>query len=531
MPIIPIRDLVGGGGVNLDVSPNDLPPNAFSNVINGRFSRKRIERYGGDELYQDSNSDPELTNARAIFEIIRQGNEGFCLISGANVYIDIGVGWVDVSPAINIVDSDEWNLSQYGDWLILSVLAGTQEPIVLAPTGSQFIPFAEWPSGYQAIKIFPYKNFLIAVGIEISNNPQNGFVKWSDTVDESNLSAVDWDTLNPASLAGENTLPSADGLIQDGGVLRDSGILYTDTSVWRMDISNAQAGITPLVFNFRKIFDDEGILRNRCFVEVNGKHYVVGIYDIYLHDGFNKISISDNKITEFFYSRLGTGNFSFMTHYNRPQEIVISYSAQQNNKASEAIVYNYFYNTWTRMIVNSALVNYTHLILAPEFLLASKSWADLQAEGTLWSDLNTTSWNALFPQNKNRVPYLLVPGTETIYFIDRNSTTSNSVDFLLERLDLDLDEFFEGVRNIKHLKNFIPQVTGDGIMILQFGGRNALGEEISWQPEGDYDLLTDYQFPLRISWRYLSMRIIQRASGNALQLTGFDLNVHQVSRR
>jgi len=528
MPVIPIRDMVGGGGAVPDVSPDDLPPNSWSKIVNARFARNRIERIGGNELFQNSVSNTELTNSRVIWEIIRSGSEGILLITSANIYVNIGVGWVDVTPVAVIVDSKNWIVSQYGDWIIITTIEGVQEPLVLKDTGSQFIPFAFWTSNYQAVKIFPYKNFLIAVGIEISNNEQNGLIIWSDVVNEATLDQVSWDAISPTTLAGENILPSSDGLVRDGGVLRDSGILYTDTSVWRMDVTNAQAGVSPLVFNFRKIFDDDGIFATRCFTEVNGRHYVVGIYDIYLHDGFNKKSISDNKYTETFFSTLGTEGFAFMAHYQRPQEIIICYTSLSNTEADTAIVYNYFYNTWTAFDF-SLLV--THLILAPEFSPNSPSWADLQTDGTLWSDLNTTSWNDLFPQNRNRIPYVLVPGTDSVYFVDRNTTTATAIDMLLERLDLDLDEVFGGSRNMKYIKRFMPMFRGDGIAIIQFGGRENLGSPVVWQPEFTYNILTDYKMDLRMTHRYPAIRIYQRSTGNALSMTGYDLEISQVAYR
>ena len=531
MPVVPVRDLVGGGGANLDVSPDDLPMNSFNNIINGRFSRNRIERFGGNELYQDPTTNPEVANGTTIWNIIRNGVEGFLLTTSTTVLIDIGAGYVDVTPTAGIVNSNEWLMEQYGDWIILTTIEGNQEPIVLDPTGGVFEPFTNWRPGFQAAKIFGYKNFLVAIGIELNNNPENGLVFWSDVVNEDILQDVAWDPADPTSLAGENVLPSFDGLIRDAGVLRDSGILYTDTSVWRMDPTNATAGAFPLVFNFRIIFQDDGILDARCWEEVNGRHYVVGIYDIYIHDGFNKQSISDNRVTEFFFDRIGTSTFAFMAHYQRPQEIIISYSSRGASVADEALIYNYFYGTWTRFVIGDTAGQYSHLILAPEFVNNVQSWADAQVDNTQWSDVNNSSWDSLFPQNRNRIPYVLVPSTSSIFFIDRNTTASMSVDLFIERLDLDLDEVFNKNRSIKHIKRFMPQARGDGEITIQFGGRNALGEQIVWDTERVYNLITDYKFDLRISYRYPAFRIRQGTNGNALTLTGYDIEVMEVSFR
>ena len=532
MPVAAIRNMVQGGGVNRDQSPDDLSPNAWSNIINGRFSRNRIERFGGDELYQNATTTPSVANARVIEDIVRNGSEGFVLITDSQIFLDIGAGYQDFSPVVTIQDSEDWILTQYGDWIILTVIEGVQEPLVLGPLDSQFRPFTNWRAGFQVTKIFPYKNFLIAIGVEENNNPQNGLVFWSDVVNEDILADVAWDPADPTTLAGENVLPSADGLIRDGGVLRDSGILYTDTSVWRMDVGNATAGAFPLVFNFRLIFNDDGILRTRCFTEVNGRHYVVGLYDIYVHDGFNKQSISDNRMTEFFFESLGTGNFAFVAHYQRPQEIIISYSTGTNQAANAAIVYNYFYDTFTTLEASPLTTGYTRLILGVEFVQDVLTWEDAQTMGLTWAQVNSITWNSLFPQSRERIPIVLVPGRSELFFIDRNTNSSTAVDLFIERRDLDLDSFFEDSNNtVIHLKRFVPQVTGDGLITIQFGGRNVLGQPIIWDPERTYDLLTNFKFDMRVSYRYPAIRIQQGQDGNAFRMTGYDLVARSVGRR
>jgi hypothetical protein len=341
---------------------------------------------------------------------------------------------------------------------------------------------------------------------------------------------VSWDPTVATNLAGENVLPDRDGGIRDGGVLRDSNMIYTDSSVWRMDLSSTTVGSFPAVFNFRKVFSDDGILSNRCFVEVNGLHYVVGVYDVYQTDGFNKQSISDNRWTEWFYQRLGNNENVFVSHYQRPQEIVISYSVDSESTASEAVVYNYFYNTFTRWVF-SATGLYTHFTQGPDFGVTIKTWDDLAAEGVLWSDLNSTTWDQLYPQNRNRVPYLL--GADTIYRTDVGGQASSvsQIPLLIERIDLDFDEVFNSSQAIKYISQFLPLLTGEGFVRIQFGGRDALSAPVRWQPERTYEIGVDYKFDLRMSRRYPAFRIIQAADEGTLAFDGYDLKIKAVSKR
>ena len=56
-------------------------------------------------------------------------------------------------------------------------------------------------------------------------------------------------------------------------------------------------------------------------VEVEGKHYVFGNQDIYVHDGTTKQSICDERTKNFIYQGLNTrkSNVCFVQHNTEPQ--------------------------------------------------------------------------------------------------------------------------------------------------------------------------------------------------------------------
>lgn len=529
MASVPIRNLLSDGGMNLDRTPNSLPPTVFSDVINARYVRGRMERFGGTQVFAEAPTVPEMEDARAAFGVTRQGAEGILVVTADKVFVTInGTVWLNVTPVSGMADTDTWTLNQYGDTIWITSLA--TEPFILLAGAVQMVPFTNWPATFQAQRLIAYKNILIAVGIEDSNTPQSGLIIWSDVVAPGDVVDVNWDINDPTSLAGENVLPDRDGEIRDAGVLRDSVMIYTDTSVWRADLGNTTVGVTPTVFNFRKIFSDDGIYRNRCFVESEGKHYVVGRFDFYATDGFNKQSISDNRFTEFLYGRIGNNDIVFVDHYQRPQEIVISFGVDSDTAAREALVYNYFYDTVSRWSFGSSGV-YTFFFQGPDFGINIPTFADWQADGVLFSDLNSTTFNDLFPQNRDLVPYLL--GVDTLYRTDVGGSFSSvtPAQMLIERRDMDLDEIFGGERPIKYISKFLPQIVGEGVVSIQFGGRNALGEAIVWQPARDYTIGQDYKFDLRISARFPALRIRQAPDEGTFAMDGFDLIVQAESLR
>ncbi len=528
MPNIPVRNLAQGQGVNYDKSPNSLPPNAFSELRNARVIRDRIERIGGTQVAAEAPTVPELTNSRFCKGITRLGSEGLCILTSTNAYITFnGTTFQNVTPAAGWADTKTWNLTQYGDQIMITSL--DTDPFVLKSGGSQFVPFTNWLANYQVQKLVPYKNILIGIGVEISNTEQSGLVIWSDVVDPDNIELVAWDPQDPTTVAGRNVLSDKDGGIRDAGVLRDSLAIYTDSSVWRADLTNLTAGVTPLVFNFRKVFGNDGIFQNRCFAEVDGRHYVVGRFEVYIHDLTNRQTVSDNRFTEFLLQRFGTERVVFVEHYERTQEILILYGAQSDTEAREALCYNYFYDAVYRWGFGGGLL--THFTFGPDFGISVPTWADLQANNVLWSDLNQTTWNQLFPQNRDLIPYGL--GKDKIYGMDRGGAASSITpdEVIIERIDLDFDEVFGNAESVKYIDRFVPQVQGEGQLRIQFGGRNALTTPVIWDPERIYTIGQDYKFDLRISTRYPAYRILQNANDGTLAMDGFDLSIVEESYR
>ncbi|GAG23174.1 unnamed protein product, partial [marine sediment metagenome] len=249
MPTIPIRSSAAKGGIVWDTPANELPPNAWSSGANARFFKNRLERVGG---YRETAT---VVDGRALWGVWRAGRRELLLITATTMTLSVdGVTFAtDVTPAV-MTDAIDWVVTQYGDWVLLTSVFAT--PLVLDPNGSQFVPYTNWPATYRVHKITAYKQFLIAIGVEISGVVQGGLVKWSDAVELATLEDVEWDS-TLTNLAGENTLPSADGSIKDFGVLRDTGIIYNDNSVWRMDPSGARPQGVPEVWTFRQIFLDD----------------------------------------------------------------------------------------------------------------------------------------------------------------------------------------------------------------------------------------------------------------------------------
>lgn len=149
-------------------------------------------------------------------------------------------------------------------------------------------PLENWShtAGVRCRFMKPFKNYLIAGGIIKGSTNYPNKLKWSHPSDFNNVPSS-WDYANPAIDAGEIELGPAGDDIVTSEPLGDINIVYKYRSVWGMEFIGA-----PNVFKFFEIFNDIGLIDNKCVVSIeNIGHAVMGHNDIYFHDGKTKRSI------------------------------------------------------------------------------------------------------------------------------------------------------------------------------------------------------------------------------------------------
>ena len=156
-----------------------------------------------------------------------------------------------------------------------------------------------------------------------------------------------WDFTVTTNLAGRNELSGNDGPALDLEQLNDQMIIYMRDAVYSMQYIGGN-----FVFSFRKVFDDDGIINESALASFSGGHLVVGNDDIYLTDGTTKRSLSDGRVTNYFYDSLpilcqGAMRHERVTRYGSPTRPPIS-SLYRLPTMNRALVYNYQYDAWTQ---------------------------------------------------------------------------------------------------------------------------------------------------------------------------------------
>lgn len=569
MANLPLRNL-GQVGVITDVNPYDLPPNAFTKGNNVIFDDGKVQRAPVfKQLYtaiRSSIAAEALVGTIDSQTAAYDSAEGAAVtstrfvgsyadpVAGETLFICDNDGQVRSYPNGNlafltpgsglVTNESSWAHAQVAG---LSFLARPgMRPYVrnLKTSNAYSLMAGEWPATDTCAIIRGYLDYAICLNVTKGNVEYPTMVKWSNPIEySSNPTTIGWDATNPNYVAGENVLGELTSPILDGLVLNTQFIIYTRDQVWEMEYTGS-----TLVFNFRKLFPTGGILNTNCVVEVEGKHYVFGEDDIYVHDGMSKQSLADGRIRRQLYNTLDRDrkvacfvqhdpvtNLLFFCYVSKEDEIEFPNS----QFANRAAVYNLKTNTWSFMdlpnIVGGASAN---------LVLAALQYFQLSSGFDLYNT-SFSSFQGVSPRISVMLGSVDIPNglTESrVYAIDLPSAGAVNLTAhpetiaraLVEREGIDMDENAGvSLRSYKTLMSVFPQAkvkdTG-GVLNWQFGSNDMPNSSVIWRSQAYFDPVTDYKIDTRVSGRYLAYQVYTDSINN-FEFSGFDSEIVSTSKR
>jgi hypothetical protein len=304
---------------------------------------------------------------------------------------------------------------------------------------------------------------------------------------------------------------------------------------------------SSFVFNFRRLFPTGGVLNTNCIVEVEGKHYVFGSDDIYVHDGSTKKSLADNRVRRRIFKNLDINKKSrcFVLHDSVANLIYFSYYTRQNEAnfantqfCNRAAVYNYRADTWSFMDLPNVVGG-----AEAQVLLNKTIFSDVQ---DTYDNYNTDYVS--FETSTPKIPIMLGITdngnglTESrVYAIDLPTVGAVNLPASLEtfkpafvaREGLDLDEVQAGLRGYKSIKTIVPQAefeVTDGTFFWQLGATDLPGGPIVYATNYNYSPDTEYKIDTKVSGRYLAYKISTSDIEN-FRISGFDADIVILSKR
>lgn len=497
-------------GVFTDPNPSDLPMNAWTNARNVKFRNgKASKSQGHDKVFPDTPANPLY-----LIPYLTQNTPYWFLGTDTKIYRTSGSSWQDVSRTTGgdyaASPTNSWNGGFLNGVLVMN--NGVDTPQSLQPNDSDFKDLPNWPVNTKAEVIRPFKNYLVALNITKSSVNQPTTVKWSSPADPGEVPFT-WDETDATNDAGENFLADTAGAIVDGVKLKDSFIIYKEDSVYAMRYIGG-----TFIFQFQQLFDDVGMLSTNCAAEFDGKHFVVGQGDVYVHNGVQKQSVIDGKMKDYLFNAIkntSIRNVFVVPDYNQ-SEMWICYQssdADPTANADRALIWNWKEDTWTvRDLPN--VIYATHGIVDPQ---KDDDW---DGDAQEWN-LDTTVWDSS-SYNPAKTRLLLLSRGALDCYVVGDSSVFDGVSFQsrLEKTDM----YFEDDQKVKFVSSITPHIRGNGICQVYVGKSMIQDSPVEWFGPFNYTIGSDYKIDCRVSGRYIGVRFEFDSSGD-WQFNGYTIEM------
>ena len=525
MALIPLRN-IGAGGLVPDQQPYDLDMTQFSAGNNVQFSTGRIGKALGYTEVSALAFQP--THVAGWFvdssnSVIIGSNDGLYRYNGTSI--------TDVTASAYTTgysNSPRWQSNQIGTGFLAN--NSTDKPQYMAAGDAKFSDLPNWPSTLRTNALRPYSSFLVMCGYTEGSTEYPYTVRWSDEFDPTGVPGS-YDITSTTNLAGENVLGGRFGKLVDCLPLAGTNIVYAERGAFAMSFIGA-----PLVFAFRELFDDDGIINRGAVCVFENRHFVVGRNDIYVHDGSQKKSVAAKRVKEAFYADLADTRSVFVVMEPVKSEIWVCYAdkvATNSETANRALVWNWTNDAWTLRDIP----NLRGLAIGPAIGGggtgdgSTAQWDSLNVGwdswSALWSDLgaetvarNTRLFGASYGASKLYAHNETYGGAGTGYLA------------YLEAPKIDLDQVLQrATRNQMQIKQIIPQVHGTGTLTFKVGASNSPQGPVAWKTTKVFNIETDYKVDTRVTGRYLAIRVESADVAGYWDIGGFDLDIEEVSER
>ena len=537
MSNLPVRNL-GELGIISDINTYDLPSNGFSAGVNVRFDNGNVTR--APVFRNVHNLSGATRNVAHMFSIpdFTGGPESVILVDRNYGLITslVGSTEVDVTPVGIVTGSSDQPFTSCFLGNIAYLNRITNVPYKKSLADADFVALPNWDSSWRCGVLRPYKDTLVAMNVIKGANEYPAMVKWSDFAQYGSVPAS-WDETSTTNNAGENVLNEMVGPILDGMSLRDSFFIYGENEVWAMNFIGGQ-----YIYDFRKRFNDRGIIDTNCVVEVDGLHYVFDNYDIYVHDGATPRSIIHGKNKDFVFGSLKPEykELFFVEYHKDLDEVHFNYVSEDRLigfrgatiGCNRAAVYNVRYGTWTFY----DLPNVTAATLAA--VTSGLTYEDMSTvlysefAGTYIGEDDEFQKHLLYVSNQDtslglsatRVLGLDQPTQGRLARTIEQETLKPA---FIERIGIDMDDTGAPLTAYKSLLGFYPQIGIDGepdTVQFQFGATDVTGLQPAWNIPQTFNPSEDNKLDIRVAGRYLAYRLIHSGLSD-FAFSGFDVRV------
>jgi len=556
MTNVPIRGL-GSTGVITDVGSYNLPMTAFTRAKNVRFTDGNVMagpvfRPVSDNISYVPQFCYALTSPSS-YDTILVVDDTFDIYEFTS-----GTGSQRFNSSLSADTEAVISATTLAD--VVYVSRDDTVPLKRSPGDTNFTALPNWPSNHKAGVLRSYGDFLLALNMTEGSSTFPNRVRFSDPVLANSVPST-WDASDTTNSAGFNDLVQMKTPIVDGATLGTNFLIYSKDQVWMMEFVGG-----TFIFNFRKVFDDCGVLSQDCIIEIENKHYVFDTDDIYVTDGNSRQSICDGRVRDYIFRGLDNSkaDVCFVMHNSKTEELYFCYNSQDDlarsygisgpgvDHCNRAAVYNYKDDLWSFQDLpnvvsgTEANINTTLTYNSANIIYGGNGVGGI---GGSYKDQDSPFTQHPIVLAKAYAGEQSTPLAASKLFgvdlIDNGSIstaydTGQSKGPVLQRNGLDLDELGISLDGYKNISKVLPQLTtsnSDKAFIFNFTADDVAPQD-SLQffdnregNEAQYNTATDYKIDQRLSGRYLSYTLGVGSALKDFKFSGMDLEVVVTGRR
>jgi len=512
---LPVRNL-GAVGLVTDVDAFNLPINGFTKANNIRFDEGKVKRSAIFRTVKDSLG----FNPRGAFGVVPS--------SGFDTVLMVSDSWNIKEYANNSISDRSGSITGSSDPRpytftsladVVYINRKDRVPVFRLPSGTNFADLTNWDSTWKCSSLRKYKDQLIALNLTEGSTAYPNRVRYSDIVSANSIPTT-WSATDTSASSGFVDLVQMETEIIDGLELNQNFIIYSSSEVISMEFVGG-----TFLFNFRKLFSEDGVINQNCIVEAEGKHFVFGNSDLYVHDGNTKQSIADERIRSFVFKSLNVKNSDrcFVQHNKVLSEIYFCYQSGDDQanftntaRCNRAAVYNYKSNCWSMMdLPNVSAGTTANIDTVTTYQDVTETYDEIG--GSFFEQEDSFNRHTIMVGQDDSDNGLSSDKIYALDLADSGSSLALAVDTeatkppLIERVGLDLDETRSSLDGYKVVTRLLPQMstenTDNTSVTFQFGASDIPSASPNYGSTTTFDIATDYKVDSRAAGRYLSYKL------------------------
>ena len=504
-------------GVVKDTNNLAISPEFYSHANNVRFEDGAAKKFTGHDAVftapavapyflinwtTGTNSYWFYGGAAKLYRTDGSTNSDFTRASGGDYSLTATQNWVGIV---------------YNGLVILN--NGVDDPQCLATTGaSKFTDLTNWPANTTCKSMRAFGNYLMALNVTESSTIYANKVRWGDAAENFALPST-W-VAAATNDAGAATVGDEGDFIVDGLQLASAFIIYKEQSIWLVNYIGGN-----LVFSFKKLFSDSGILSRNAVAEFNNKHFVVTQGDLIVHNGVSKQSVATNSIRRELFDNIDSTNYgkTFVYHNKQKSEMWVCYPQIGSTNCDKALIYNYVNNSFSFRDL-PGIQHIASGIVNPGS--ATVVWS---GQSQSWEVYSTTdNWGERGYNPAHMSTLMAGTGDTKFYRADYGADFAGSnFTMTLERKGLTLDG---NTNTVKSVRKLTPKAKGTGAANIFVGSSMSPNGTYTYTAAQSFDPNSQNKVDTRSTGKYIAVKF-EQTTDKEFELNGYDLEYEVLGER